>query len=282
MSNKKFMERKSEIICREGFSRFLLKTLDSKDIHWERVEDDPPDYLLTLFRQRLFAVEVTEAKIYRKSIMDKEQVQEEKRFRSYHIRYVEQIEQEAKENGILRGAYFIEFKFPLFKSSKYRNFLSDLKKDCFQYIRETRHLNYAAKKELFLGNRWISSIEKVHQNKDIIYPTFGMRSARLQSPQNMQIVKNFLQGAINDKIRKLEKRSIKEPKILLLYDSYLLDDTSTYFFGNDSLKDIQYFHTIFIQLSGGEGFIFYSKNLDDFNNSYPSEAALDTGQSPNW
>jgi len=257
------MERKSERICREGFSRLLLKTLDPKDIHWEPVKDDPPDYFLILFEQKRFAVEVSEAKIYCKSIMDKEQVLE-REYRSYHDSYVKEIEQEAKENGILGGAYFIEFKFPVFKSSKYRNFLSELKRHYFQYIRETRHLDSADKKDLFLGTVWVSSIKKVHQNMDIIYPTFGMRSVWVNSPQNMQTVKNFLQGAINDKRRKLEKRVIKEPKILLLYDSYLLDETSTYSFGNESLENMEYFHTIFIQLAGGEGLIFYSKNPDDF------------------
>jgi hypothetical protein len=261
------MERKSERICREGFSRLLLNTLDPEDIHWQPVKDDPPDYFLTLFGQKRFAVEVTEAKIYCKSIMDKEQMLE-REYRSYHDSYVKQIEREAKENGILGGAYFIEFKFPVLKSSKYKNFLSELKRHYFQYIRETRHLDSADKQDFFLGTRWISQIKKIHQNMDIIYPTFGMRTAWVNSPQNMQVVKNFLQEAINDKRRKLEKRAIEEQKILLLYDSYLLDDKSTYSFGIESLKDIEYFHTIFIQLAGGEGLIFYSKNPDDFDKNF--------------
>jgi hypothetical protein len=256
------MERKSERICREGLSRFLLKTLDPKDIHWEPVEHDPPDYFLILFGQKRFAVEVTEAKIYCKSIVDKEHVLE-REYRNYHKRYIKQIEQEAKGNNILRGAYSIEFKFPVFKSSKYKNFLSEIKRDYFQYIEETQHLDSAHKRDILFGNQWVSSIQKYHRDKDIIYLTFGMRSAWVNSPQNMQIVKNFLQGAINDKRRKLE--NIKEQKILLLYDSYLLDETSTYSFGSESLEDIEYFHTIFIQLAGGEGFIFYSKNPDDFD-----------------
>ncbi len=258
------MERKSERICREGFSRLLLKTLDPQDICWEPVEDDPPDYFLLLFGQKRFAVEVTEAKIYCKSIIDKEQVLE-REYRNYHNRYVKQIEQEARENGILVGAYFIEFKFPVFKRCKYRNFLSGLKRQYFQYIQETRRLDSADKKDLFLETVWISSIKKVHQNRDIIYPTLGMRSAWVNSPQNIQIVKNFLQGAINDKRQKLENKAIKEPKILLLYDSYLLDETSTYSFGIESLENIEYFHTIFIEFAGGEGLIFYSKDPNDFN-----------------
>jgi len=258
------MERKSEKICREGFSRLLLKTIDPKDIYWEKVQDDPPDYFLLLFGQKRFAVEVTESKIYCESIMDNEQVLE-REYRSYHNRYVKQIEQEAKENGFLRGAYFIEFKFPVFKSNKYRNFLSELKKQYFQYIEETCHLNSADKRDLLLENVWVSSIRKVHQNKDIIYPTLGMRFAWFDSPQNMQIVRTFLQDAINDKKEKLGRKGIQEPKILLLYDSYLLDEISTYSFKNEPLENIDYFHTIFIQFAGGEGLIFYSKNPGDFN-----------------
>jgi len=63
------MERKSEKICREGFSRLLLKTIDPKDIYWEKVQDEPPDYFLLLFGQKRFAVEVTESKIYCESII---------------------------------------------------------------------------------------------------------------------------------------------------------------------------------------------------------------------
>ncbi len=259
-----FMERKSEEICREGFSKFLLKTIESKNIHWEKVEDDPPDYYLSLFGQRHFAVEVTECRIYRKSIIDKKQVLEKEHI-NYHKCYIKQIEQESKEKGILKGAYSIKFKYPIFKNSKYKKFLSKLKDEYFQYLQETYHLVSAAKKDIRKNNMWISSIVKHHQDRDAIYLDPGMKTAWIQSPQNKQIVKDFLQEAINDKKRKMEKKNILGSKILLLYDSYLLDETITYSFNDRKFENINYFHTVFIQFADGEGLMFYSKHPEDFN-----------------
>ena len=260
------MERKreSEEICREGFSRFLLKTIESKNIHWEKVEDDPPDYYLSLFGQRHFAVEVTEYRIYRKSIIDKKQVLEKEHI-NYHKCYIKQIEQESKEKGILKGAYSIKFKYPIFKNSKYKKFLSKLKDEYFQYLQETYHLVSAAKKDILKNNMWISSIVKHHQDRNAIYLDLGMKTAWIQSPQNKQIAKDFLQEAINDKKRKMEKKNILDSKILLLYDSYLLDEAITYSFNDRKFENIDYFHTVFIQFADGKGLMFYSKHPEDFN-----------------
>ena len=258
------MERKSEEICKEGFSKFLSKTIELKDIHWEKVQDDPPDYYLSLFGQKRFAVEVTECRIYRKSIIDKKQVLE-KEYRNYHERYIKQIEQESKEKEILRGAYSIKFKYPIFKDSKYKKFLSKLKDKYFQYLKDTYKLTSVDEKNYFLENVWISSIRKIHQDINIIYPDPGGRSAWTESPQNKQIVKDFLQEAINDKKRKMEKKNILDSKILLLYDSYLLDETTTYSFNDREFENIEYFHTVFIQFADGKGLMFYSKHPEDFN-----------------
>lgn len=258
------MERKSEKICKEGFSKFLLKTIESKNIYWEKVEDDPPDYYLSLFGQKRFAVEVTECRIYCKSIIDKKQVLE-KEYKNYHKRYIKQIEQESKEKGILRGAYSIKFKYPIFKNSKYKKFLSKLKDEYFQYLQETYQLVSAAKKDILKNNMWISSIVKHHHDRNAIYPDLGVRSAWIESPQNKQIVKVFLQEAINDKKRKMDEKNILDSKILLLYDSYLLDETTTYSFNDREFENINYFHTVFIQFADSEGLMFYSKHPEDFN-----------------
>jgi hypothetical protein len=259
-----FMERKSEKICKEGFSKFLLKTIELKNIHWKKVEDDPPDYYLSLFSQRHFAVEVTECRIYCKSIIDKKQVLA-KEYINYHKRYIKQIEQESEEKGILRGAYSIKFKYPIFKNSKYKKFLSKLKDEYFQYLQETYQLVSADKKDIRKNNMWISSIVKHHKDKNAIYPDLRVRTAWAESSQNIQIVRAFLQKAINDKKEKLEKKKIQDSKILLLYDSYLLDETATYSFSNKIFENIDYFHTIFIQFAGGAGIMFYSKHPEDFN-----------------
>lgn len=259
-----FMEIKSEKICKEGFSKFLLKTIESKNIHWEKVEDDPPDYYLSLFGQKRFAVEVTECKIYCKSIIDKKQVLE-KEYINYHKRYIKQIEQESKEKGILRGAYSIKFKYPILKNSKYKKFLSKLKDEYFKYLQETYQLVLAAKKDILKNNMWISSIVKHHQDRNAIYPDLRVRSAWTESSQNKQIVRAFLQEAINDKKEKIGKKKIQDSKILLLYDSYLLDEITTYSFSDKIFENIDYFHTIFIQFADGGGLMFYSKHPEDFN-----------------
>ena len=258
------MERKSEKICKEGFSKYLSNTIEPKDIHWEKVKDDPPDYYLILFGQKRFAVEVTESKIYCKSIIDKKQVSE-KEYSDYHIRYVEKIEQESKEKGLLSGTYFITFKYPIFKNSNYRKFLSKLKDEYFQYLQETSQISSATKKDIFKNKVWISSIEKYNQDENAIYPDLGIRFAWTGSPENKQIVKDFLQKAINDKKEKLEKKKILDSKILLFYDSYLLDNRNTYSFNDGKFKNIDYFHTVFIQFADGKGLMFYSKYPKDFN-----------------
>ena len=259
-----FMEIKSVKICKEGFSKFLLKTIESKNIHWEKVEDDPPDYYLSLFGQKRFVVEVTECRIYCKSIIDKKQVLE-KEYINYHKRYIKQIEQESKEKGILRGAYSIEFKYPIFKNNEYKKFISKLKDEYFQYLQETYQLVSTAKKDILKNNIWISSIVKHHQDRNAIYPNLKVRSAWIESTQNKQIVRAFLQEAINDKKEKLGKKKIQDSKILLLYDSYLLDEITTYSFSDKIFENIDYFHTIFIQFADGGGLMFYSKHPEDFN-----------------
>ena len=100
---------------------------------------------------------MTESKIYCKSIIDKKQVSE-KEYIDYHIRYVEKIEQESKEKGLLSGSYLITFKNPIFKNSKYKKFLSKLKDVYFQYLQDTSQVSSAIKKDIFENNVWISSI----------------------------------------------------------------------------------------------------------------------------
>ena len=258
------MERKSEKICKEGFSKFLLESIESKNIYWEKIEDDPPDYYLLLFGQKRFAVEVTECRIYCKSIIDKKQVLK-KEYINYHERYIKQIEQESKEKGILRGAYSIKFKYPIFKNSEYKKLLSKLKYEYFQYLKETYQLVSAAKKDILKNNMWVSSIVKHHQDRNVIYPVLWVKSAWTESPQNQQIVRTFLQEAINDKKEKLEKKKIQNSKILLLYDSYLLDERTTYSFSDKKFENIDYFHTIFIQFADSGGLLFYSEHTEDFN-----------------
>lgn len=70
------------------------------------------------------------------------------------------------------------------------------------------------------------------------------------------------------KKEKLEKKAITENKILLFYDSYLLDEKSTYSFEDNTIMNIEYFHTVFIYLPATNGgFIYYCRDPELFRNN---------------
>jgi hypothetical protein len=261
------IERKTESICRKSFTSFLEKVCFQRNVHWQIVQDDPPDYYLTFDDSKRFAVEVTESKVFRLSILDKAPVSE-KTFRAYHKRLIGQIQSEALRRGVLKGTYVIWFRDPIATHLDYKKLIDNLKQEYFEYLQETKLLQRKPFKKLRIDGMWISSIEKIGGETDCIYPALGGNVAWLNSLENKQTVKQALQQAIDGKKSRLDKRCISDEKILLFYDSYLLDDKSTYLSIHDEIGNLEYFHTIFIHLPvDQEGFVFSSKCLEVFMGS---------------
>jgi len=232
--------------------------------HWETVQHDPPDYYLTVNDSKRFAVEVTESRIFRISILDKAPVAE-KAFRAYHEKFISQFQGEVLRRGMLKGTYIIWFRDPIATQIDYKRFMDKLKQEYFSYLQETKRLQKGSFKKLYVEGMWISSIEKIGPGKDCIYPALGGMVAWLNSSENRQIIKSALQQAIDEKKSSLEKHYVSDEKILLFYDSYLLDDKSTYSLIHNEISNMEYFHTIFVHMPADQaGFVFFSKSLEEF------------------
>lgn len=260
----KSFEKYTETKCREEFTQYLLNWFSNNEIIWDKLkpEDEPPDYYLKLSNNLKFSVEVTESKIYLNTVLDNKQVSE-KGYLKYHYKFINEIKNEALKLGILNGLYEIEIEYPIMKNKKYKKFLSKLKAEYFQFIKQTKYFNKTNSKYIYDQNIIISTIKKHHSYHSDLCFTPGSKFAWTESIENKEYVKKLLQNAINDKKKKLYKKKLY-PIILLYYDSYGLVTKNTYNFDPNRLKNINFFHTIYIYTQTVPGFLFYTINKNIF------------------
>jgi len=244
---------KVEEFCKAQFDEFIKSSLEPNSIYWEDVpqKEEPPDYYLYL-DNRKYAVEVT-------TLMEKKSVGEAElplfAILGTLSRIVKDIERRALFQGILKGAYIIDFSLPITDLSRIRE---RLKKELLEYIKTTKSKTSAPEKTIFKHNRQRCTIEKKHDKKDYV-GMMGPHDAKWERDIIIEAC-GLIQERINEKFRLLS--GIQNKKILLLYNAYGFAEQEIFRACLDELTHLDFFHMIFIIGSEGSGWIFYIRDKD--------------------
>jgi hypothetical protein len=223
-------KREDEEICKEEFEAFL-RSQGISNISWDN-GDEPPDYYLNTAGVR-YAVEVT-------NLM--EQVETDGRqmshlgFRHKVTRFVRNVERQARQEGILAGAYSLRCK-PRddFASQKRR-----IREQLLEYIRTTQG-SVAPPARVLLGRGYSSwSVEKLQSESRFLIPSVSGAKWEVEAQNELcQLLQNVL-------LQKTEKlRSIDLPKILLILDRYVWLNINAWTKCRKELKGSEEFHTVF-------------------------------------
>ena len=247
------MKSPDEESCRSEFDDFLRKASPSVVIRWHEVrqQDEPPDYYLSLDGIE-YAVEVTSLMetlpvgtlllpyvAVTRSLWD----------------FIDQVEETAKREGYLHGAYAVGFLGPI----EYFSMVKDqIRAALLNYIETTQGLESAPERVVFGYGGQRCSIQKIHNAGTKIVKA-GPTNFKWEGEAAIQIC-SLLEERLADKCRKL--RNISAPKILLLYDSYHFADKQMFKDCVTKLSDLASFHTVFVVRGSTNSFILHTLNSD--------------------
>lgn len=254
MINKKDIISKTsdtELLCKEVFHNFLKCKLENFDVEWEshpNGKSKPPDFKLTL-RNKKYAVEVTETKV-----LLKDQI-EEKTFRSSRKGFVNEVQKEVNELGILKGFYCVFFLMPwTIQLNKYKE---KIKNQLFKFIDESKNEICSNPIDIKINYRTICQIFKIDKSLNRILVSF----ADGVWPESQEIQDNIcylLKYAICIKERKLRKEEVHPPWILLLYNSYPFATPALYKNCLPEINNLNSFHSVLIIMSSTNVFFLYT------------------------
>ena len=258
----------SELFCEDVFHNYLKDHLMNFDAEWQRYpngENNPPDFNLIL-RDQIYAVEVTETKIIRK---DRNDTVEEKTFISSRKNFVKDVQSEALKLGILKGHYCIFFLMS-WTVSLNRKLKENVKKQLLKYIEKSKSEECLDPFDIKINCRIVCQIFKLNNDFNEIFASFA-DGAWPESQEMQNYVCNFFQYAISDKIEKLEKYAVPPPRILILFNTYYFSTPEMYKNCLLKIKNLEFFHSIFVVMSRNNRFFLYTgdeewKNI--FNVSY--------------
>ncbi len=206
----KISKRRDEEFARAALHELIAQSTTA--IEWEPVTAGAPDYFVSIDGAR-FAVEIT-------AVMEKIEIGGKRRpaagiSRSL-FRFVDCVEKEAREAGILSGAYALSVSPVDDLSSR----CADLKAHIFEYLKTTSSVDQAPRRFLYEGggNSWW--IAKFGPHKDCIGGLVGS-GGKWEGEAN-QDVRALLAERVTAKERKLA--GVREPAILVLLDVYHFAD----------------------------------------------------------
>ena len=210
------MKRKHEEIARSELEGLVEHLFPCTNVEWEEVpqELEPPDWFVTIGEDR-YAVEAT-------TVIEPIDTSNAT-LSAWGIsvalsRLIEEIEGEAKEKGILSGAYVI-FLCPVLNLAKTR---SQIKQFALDYIRATQDLPSAPEKAFSLADDCTLSIKKLHCESQYVAEVIGYK-VKPEWESRTEIVR-LLAQTLAEKDIKL--RNIAEPVILLILDAYYYAEAS--------------------------------------------------------
>lgn len=222
--------RLDELLAARGFSSG----------NWETPEQDPPDRYLTLHGYK-FAVEFTSTR-HETLAVDGGRVQSEG-YENLIVQFTKEFESRARATGILHGSYLLSF-FKPFATEDYRahrNALLDL------MLRGLAQLQDAP-----AGYRWEPNpgrymdtmrLWKVDRNGSMVtWSAAGCNvSADAQSDG-----RNLLEAAIQEKLRKLAKRAVIEPVILVILNTFDWLTGPDYQTLSNDIADLMRYEAVFV------------------------------------
>lgn len=250
-------EKRYECISQILLHQLLSQSFDS--IQWDKETSDPPDYWLSLGSKKKYAVEVTSSKFCRET-PDYKGIAESTFVNSVY-KLAKDIESEGIKKNLINGTYTLFFKKPI-PDKGYRNHKKKVRTFIFNYMKETFDLTKTDPQSFFVNNEVeIFDINKSNNARNAFYALPGARSAFINSPANDELIISMLQYSIDDKVDKL--KSIREPKILIYYDTYYLSTKYNYNRCVSRLNNVGFFDSIFVILDGESIIKIHSDLLPD-------------------
>lgn len=237
-----------EIRCKKILKDYFKKQgfIKIRAINRSKQKKDPPDFDFFIDGKK-YAVEVTQTKSRRKAILDNKLVIE-KTYRLNQFNFIKDIERNTIEEGILNGKYNVNFFDPII-SKKFNKIKSQIKKKVIDYICRTNDVESSKKEIIYIKNKKIASISKLSIGLNKIYPT-EHQTLWPASPEKIEICRQMMEEAINEKKIKLLKNKINYPGILLLVNvsSHCTIDTFKLCMEKriNEIKNIEFFEAIFI------------------------------------
>jgi hypothetical protein len=224
--------REDEENCKSAFDEFLRIHYQDNDIAWQG-GNEPPDYYLTLCGT-IYAVEVTSLF---EDIKLGEKTSSHLGFRKAVLKFLRQIEQEARQKGILNGAYIVGYK-PLSDFGKQKKSIS---KSIIAYLQATQSVSSAPAEKIMGSGRLTWDIEKCHSEKQYLTGTTSDAKWEHQAVDELSILLNKV---LDDKVHKLA--TISYPKILLIAGRYPWVERGVWNNCLPNLNQLGKFHTIFL------------------------------------
>jgi len=245
-----------ELLCIAAFQNYLTEKLNQRP-PWTRVPrgQDPPDFYMTIKKQN-YAVEVTSTKVYRDVSIGVGQVLERTYYKT-HKKLVDEIDNLAKEKGVLNGVYCVSFMRPL-TSKNFTKIKNQVLEKLLNFIEQTEEDIQTPNQKIRINRRLVCTIIKVPGTCDGVYEGFT-NGAWPESPEFFGTVDEIIKLALTDKKQKLG--SIKEPIILLLLNTFPLADPPVFLSCLKSIPDKDFFHSIFLVQGDGQGVMLYSKDV---------------------
>ena len=210
------MKRRHELTTHQCFDMYLKENYPGIERIWEEPEIDPPDWFLTLGKNR-FAVEatsITDLINIGHSIVPSPSV-------NFALSdFVDELETRAKERGILSGGYCVALA-PIPNLHEHKE---DLLSKFLQYIEDTQ--NISSPKELSLGYVRHNNISIRKFNSDQNYIGEVIQFDAKWEGEAKDALNEYLKNSLDTKKSKLEQ--INEPIVLLILDAYQHSDITAW------------------------------------------------------
>jgi hypothetical protein len=246
-------ERRSETYCKAAFNKYLQENHPQHEFSWRKLpqEDEPPDYEITIDEKLILGVEVTQTKLFAKTVFDQETINLLD-FRNSKRKFVKKLEQEFLQAKAINGKYMVYFDKPILKND-YQRLLKYLAGEIKEYLHLTRDIDNSTElHEIMIDNILVCRIRKWHSRSSGLITQFAARASFVHSRKNIDLVKSMLQKAIDEKTCKLKKVNYSKPCILLILDTYLLTDKELYLAVASEIKGLDYFHSVYVIADGGD------------------------------
>jgi len=247
-----------EIRCKKILKDYLIKQgfIKIRAINRSKQKKDPPDFDFFIDGKK-YAVEVTQTKSRRKAILDNQQVIE-KTYRFTQFNFIKDVERNAIQKGILNGVYNVRFFDPII-SKKFNKIKSQIKKQIINYICRTNNIESSSKEIIYLKDKKIASISKLNIGLNKIYSN-EIHGLWPESSENIEICRQMIEEAVNEKKEKLVNNKVNYSRILLLVSVSSHCDIDTFKECKkrvNEINNIEFFEAVFIIYDTYRILLFY-------------------------
>lgn len=254
--------RKLETDCAKNFEKYLIQRNDIKCIHWEEGEN-PPDCNFMIDGKN-FAVEITTIML---TVHSQNKDFSNQSYQSLFKNLGEEIEQQAKSEGILDGVYVISPFGPYDDIRKAKRIITNL---ALQYMKDNQNVKQAKPCIIYEEGTRYCKILRLGKTKKVVKIGIGSPD---YSDSYTDDAPNVAHGLLIERCQtKIEKlKNMKLPTILLLSNTFTHSEHFIEIFKMRKLDaDITvFYHSIFIVEPDGNGYFVHSKEKKWLKSSQP-------------